>query len=176
MRCATDQVDETRERRTRLALSALLVLAVLSPVGARAQIADEVVATVDGKRIWVSDLREQAQHQDVGPSHYPALLTEMIDLCLLVREGIRLGLTVSEEDLDRAVEHLLRQTGDTEEALAAEVSERGWTMVSYREDIRAHLLRLRVVEHFQARTGQTVDPEAALLATLRRNARITRRF
>lgn len=143
---------------TRLAAAAL-VLSVLAPITARAEVIERVVATVNEEAIFLSDLRrratpflEQVMSQPTPEARmaalrqlYSELLDRLIDEELFQQAARRMQVRVTTSDVQRAVENVMRQNGLTEQEFWEAVEAQGYTEAQYRSDLRRQLLRLKVL-------------------------------
>ncbi len=143
---------------TRLAASTLL-LSILAPIGAQADVIERVVATVNEEAIFLSDLRrratpflEQVMSQPTAEARmtalrqlYTELLDRLIDEELFQQAARRMQVRVTTSDVQRAVENVMRQNGLTEQEFWDAVEAQGYTESQYRSDLRRQLLRLKVL-------------------------------
>ena len=155
----------------RLLLAALLV----STFGARARaetptrsgatgdhrsfVVDRVVAIVNDTIILESELRarlasmepdlqsitdpkERARRLDKLKTQ---MLDEMVDEELIVQAAAEARIDVDASEVQAALDEIKKQNKLDDAGLAAALSEQGYTLASYREDLRRQLLRLRTV-------------------------------
>lgn len=141
------------------ATAALLVLAALVVVPARADVIEQVVATVNDEAIFLSDLRRQAvpflPRVMSAPSQeermtglralYQEILTKLIDQELIEQAAREMQVRVTSRDVERAVLNVVRQNGLSEEEFWEAVRGQGFTEAQYRADVRKQLLRLKVL-------------------------------
>lgn len=139
--------------------AALLVLAVLVVAPARADVIEQVVATVNDEAIFLSDLRQQAipflprvmsaptQEERMGGLRalYQEILTKLIDQELIEQAAREMQVRVTSRDVERAVLNVVRQNGLSEEEFWEAVRGQGFTEAQYRGDVRKQLLRLKVL-------------------------------
>ncbi|MEM7138060.1 MAG: SurA N-terminal domain-containing protein [Myxococcota bacterium] len=155
---------------TRLALT-LLVAFMLTPI-ARADVVERVVATVNDRAIFLSDLRKRAvpflpQIAEAGSDTeraarlkelYNELLNFLIEEELLKQVAAEDGTVVTEADLDRAIFNIRTGNGMTEEQFMEAVSAQGFTEAQYRADLKKQLLRFKVInERVRSRVNITED-------------------
>ena len=136
----------------RLVLSSMLLCAA----AARAEIKERIAAVVNGQPILLSDVEER-----VGPELARVMqqaagahrdkeradllhrgLTELVDEKLIESEASSLGLTVSEEELQRALEQLARQQGMEVADFRQALEQQGIAWESARDT--AEVLRFKV--------------------------------
>ena len=142
---------------TRLAL--IGIVALTSVGAARAEVIEQVVATVNDEPIFLSDLRRQAipflprvmsagtQEERMGGLRqlYQEILEKMIDQELIEQSAREMQVRVTSTDVERAVQNVVRQNGLTEEEFWNAVRGQGFTETQYRTDVRKQLLRLKVL-------------------------------
>ena len=137
-----------------ICLLGLILSAVFVPVASQAEVVDRIVATVNGDIITLreveerlnpiirsSDISDPAKVNDMRRE----LLDGLIDRILTLQEGARQGLTVSEEELDRAIEEIKRENKVTQEQFEKELTRRSILMKNFREDLSADILRSKLV-------------------------------
>lgn len=141
------------------ALGALLVLVgllagPLAPV-ARAVIVDRVAAVVNREVITLSQIYEVGgdyiEERAAGaPADSPvrrALELEVLDTLiqreLITQEMQRLGLDVTQDDMERAVDDIARQNGLSREQLRVEVERSGLSWNAYREELEESIRQMK---------------------------------
>ncbi|MCB9615071.1 MAG: SurA N-terminal domain-containing protein [Sandaracinus sp.] len=154
---------------------ALLVFAILGATlardGARADVVERVVATVDDEAIFLSDLRKRAmpflprlmevpelQRLAALRQLYDELLEQLINEELVERAAQRQQIRVSSADVDRAVMNVVRQNGLEESEFWEVVAQQGYSQAEYRSDLRRQLLRYRLLnERVRGRVNITEE-------------------
>jgi peptidyl-prolyl cis-trans isomerase SurA len=150
-----------------------LVLALLlCTASARAELKERVTAIVNGQPILLSDVEERVgpelvrlMTQPAGPQREKDRanllrrgLTELVDEKLIESEASTLGLTVSEEELQRALEQLARQqnmdVADFRQALA----QQGISWDAARDTVRRQTLMAEVLR-FKVKARKVSDEE-----------------
>jgi peptidyl-prolyl cis-trans isomerase SurA len=141
--------------------AALALVCTLGSGAAHGTIVERVVAVVDNRPILLSDLREQAKpflvavHERVPAGAqraaaisevYKAVLDRMIDEELQRRAAAQLNISVSAEEVDRALTRHAQGNGITEERLLAEAARAGISERQYREQFRRQLLEYKLME------------------------------
>lgn len=133
-----------------------LVLASLGD--ARAATVDRIAATVNREVITLSQVYELAgdyidqagaAEAGDGPERRAAelqVLDELIRRELVAQEVERLGLTVTEEELQRSLDDVASQNGMTREQLQQEVERSGLTWPSYLEEFRESLQDIKFTQ------------------------------
>lgn len=152
--------------------SALLVLALAGTLRAEPRSADRVVARVDGKPILLSELRREARPrvaQRVAWERPRALRRalgaareEAIASALLAEHARRLGLVVSDAEVEAALTRVAADAGLDVDGLFAEALAHGYPPRAYRAELRRQLLEQRVLasEPFGAAGPPPDDPAA----------------
>jgi peptidyl-prolyl cis-trans isomerase SurA len=140
-------------------LSALLVLC-LDPRLARAEVIERVAAVVNDQAILLSELRRraapfleqaledarsQAERMARLKQIYKQLLHQLIDEELIEQAAKKTHVSVSDSDIDQAIDNVRRQNAMTEDAFWQAVKAQGFTDKQYRQDVRKQLLRLKVL-------------------------------
>lgn len=141
----------------RLTILAALLSVVAVPT--RADVIEQVVATVNDEAIFLSDLRQQAipflprvmsaatqEERMTGlRTLYQEILTKLIDQELIEQAAREMQVRVTSRDVERAVLNVIRQNGLSEEEFWEAVRGQGFTEAQYRSDVRKQLLRLKVI-------------------------------
>ena len=141
----------------------LLVLFVFTaPATASAEIVDRIVAIVNDDIITLSELNRAVRPyedklDDSGYSQEKKkalmyklrqdMLTRLVDQKITDQEVKKLGMTVSDEEVDQAIERLKGSRMMTQEDLEAALEKEGLTYNAYREKLREEILRPRLINH-----------------------------
>lgn len=114
---------------------------------------DRVVAVVNDEVVTQSELDELAApyiDRDASAEKRRAVLRTSLDTLIsekLLEQQIREAqLTVSGEDVERAIEDICRQNGLTREQLEEAITSRGMAITKYKSDLEKQLLRLKIVD------------------------------
>ena len=121
----------------------------LSHVDAFSEVLDRVVASVDGNPISESELLEELKKispntkidRPVSRENLKAGITAL----LLDREAGRLGVSVSQEELDQQLSAIISRSGISKEQFEKSISEAGITLEQYRAKLASELNRNRVL-------------------------------
>lgn len=139
-----------------VALSAVL----WRPLGCGAELVDRIVAIVNDDVITLSELNEAIEPfvKQLNATNYTAdqrrqllykirhdALNSMIDQKLTDQESKRLGVSVSQSEVDQQIERIKTGNYYTEEALKKALKDEGYTLEEYRKRIREQLLSLRLI-------------------------------
>jgi peptidyl-prolyl cis-trans isomerase SurA len=136
------------------------LVASLMPGVALARTIDRIAAVVDGEVITESEVRaraapflmeidreikDDAERQSKKADVVKQTLQAMIDEKLVLGAAEELQLSVTSEEVDRAIDRVLKQNGYTLTDLERELKAQGMSLKRYREDIREQLLRLKAI-------------------------------
>jgi peptidyl-prolyl cis-trans isomerase SurA len=158
---------------TRLWVTALLLAFIAnsaSPAGA--DVIERVVATVNNKAIFLSDLRKRAvpflpkvaeastetERMSRLKELYEELLNFLVDEQLIGQLASGSGIRVTDADIDNAIENLRLQNNMTEEEFKQALEAQGFTQAQYRQDLKRQLTRLKVMnERVRSRVNVTEE-------------------
>ncbi len=133
------------------------------------ELLDRIVAVVNDEVITLSEVEASAkpymQHNE-GEERKKLLFKDILDQLiserLLAQEIKQAKITVSDEEVSRAVQDILRQNRISEEQLKQAIESRGMSMGQYREDLKSQLVRLKLID-MKVRS-RVVIPEADIKA------------
>lgn len=155
----------------RLIVAVALGFLAASP-GARADVVERVVATVNNQAIFLSDLRKRAvpflpqvaeattetERMSRLKELYEELLTFLIDDKLIRQLAASTGIRVTNSDIDGAIENLRLQNNMTDEQYRQALEAQGISEAQYRQDLKRQLIRLKVVnERVRSRVNITEE-------------------
>lgn len=128
-------------------LTLLAVLVAAPPVTAR--VVDGVAAVVDGTVITRSEVDELLRARErMGPSRgkdpRADALDSLIEKALLAREADRMGLSVTEQDVETAVGEIRRRNAMDEAAFRAAIEAQGLRYADYLTELRGQILRAKL--------------------------------
>jgi peptidyl-prolyl cis-trans isomerase SurA len=156
-----------------LALSASSFAAGLAaPPAAEARVVERIAAVVGDEIVLESEvndaarpfleqiaaLPDAAQRAQRTAAVRREVLKSMIDDKLLVQQATELKLSVSSEEIDRAIEQLKREYKLTDAQLQEELHKTGQSIASYRQNTRKEILKYRVIN---IAVGSKVNPSDA---------------
>src|SRR2546421_3117572 len=157
---------------------------LLCAAAARAELKERIAAIVNGQPILLSDVEERVgpelarvMQQTAGPQRDKDRndllrrgLAELVDEKLIESEASSLGLTVSEEELQRALEQLARQQGMEVADFRQALEQQGIPWDSARDAVRRQTLMAEVLR-FKVKARKVSDEEVqAAYATEIQNA------
>lgn len=153
----------------RASLLVLLLLASSSSAGP--VLVDRVVAIVDGELVFQSRVERRASLRP-GPKDVRRARAELIDELLIAKDA---HTTPSEEEVDRALETIMKDNQLDRPTLEAELKRQGLSLSEYRGQLRTQLLEMRwLMARANGASLKTTEAIAALreqlLAPLRKRA------
>ena len=135
-------------------------LYLLAAGAAQAVIVDRIVAIVNSHVITLSQLEKRARpylreylSEDMSPEEkaqvkqtiYSKILPQMIDDYLVEQEIERLGISVSDQEVDHAIENVCRNNGITVQELEEKLKQDGTSMEEYRKQVATQIERARLI-------------------------------
>ncbi|MEM8562729.1 MAG: peptidylprolyl isomerase, partial [Pseudomonadota bacterium] len=137
------------------AITFTFTLGVTSGLHAATEVVDQVVAIVDDDIIMASELRERvdaleqsiiARGMEVPPRD--TLIRQTLDRLILesiqLQMGMRVGVRISDSQLNGAVQRIASQNGLNQEQFIAALEEQGQSYPAFREQIRREMVIQRV--------------------------------
>ncbi len=131
----------------------LLILAGLTISAPQRTLVDKVAAVVNDDIVTLSEVKAAAAPylaQNNDPARRKALykdvLEQLISERLLAQQIKEADIRVGEADVDRAIKDILRQNQLSDAQLAQALEARGMTMARYREELKAQLIRLKLID------------------------------
>jgi len=127
-------------------LTALLVTAVglTALLGCKTQVNGDVMATVDGRKIFRSDIDKYYDNQVASAQQPPAgeqatilrinILRQLIDDEMVMRRAEKLGLLATEEEVDRKLNEI--KSPYTQQEFDKRLQEKKITLEDFKRDIR----------------------------------------
>jgi peptidyl-prolyl cis-trans isomerase SurA len=117
-------------------------------VGCGAKLAgDDVAATVDGRKIYRTDVEKYYQNQTAGSEQQPAgeqatslrlsILRELVDNEILMRRAEKLGLLATDDEVDRKLNEI--KSPYTKEEFDARMKDKKLTLDDFKRDLRRSL-------------------------------------
>ncbi|MFQ5329135.1 MAG: peptidylprolyl isomerase [Thermodesulfobacteriota bacterium] len=139
-----------RGKRLLLPLLLFLLTALLSFQQLRAEVVDRVVAVVNDSVITLSELERavtavERQRRAGGESAPPRerLLDQLIEGILVEQAAARVGITVSEQEIDAAVEDVRRRNNISLDELKKALTGSGITYREYREKLESEIKQVK---------------------------------
>lgn len=131
----TGNINPLKYRTYFIVAAVLLVVAIGALIAVLLGQGDPAVATVNGEKIAKSELYE-AMYNQVGKS----VLDDLITRRLIAQEAKKLGLTVTEADIDEEIQRIIDENFmGMEDQFEQLLEQYGLTMESVRNDARVNL-------------------------------------
>ncbi len=137
-----------------------VLLSSLFMPGADAVIVDRIVAIVNSHVITLSQLEKRARpflrqyiKEDMSPEEkaqikqtiYAKILPQMIDDYLVEQEIERLGITVSDAEVEHAIDNICKNNGITRQELAEKLKQDGSSLKKYKKQVADQIERARLI-------------------------------
>ena len=150
------------------------LLCLLLPLNVSALELNRVVAVINNEAITSIQLDKALA--TAAPGETPAIderrqvLDRLIEESLMRQRAEEIGLTVSDDEVEAAVQDVLRQNRLTKEQLDAALTQQGITPDDYRQGLRRQILRFKLVGRevqglIEVSSREIQDYYAANLAT-----------
>ncbi len=138
---------------------ALALLSVMLPSAAHARVVEKIVALVGDDVILLSEVEDRAapllaevaaipnqgERDARSSSVRREVLDRLIDDQLLAQQATDLKLTVSNDEIDRAIGQIKRDYGLNDTQLEGELRKQGMSMAVYRMNTKKEILKYRVL-------------------------------
>ena len=141
-------------------LSLILVIAIFLPSHLSAEIENRIVATVNSDIITLHELKTSIRRlTGVGAADLKkrdekrfyevrsAVLDNLINERLTEQQIVTLGITVTEKEVDEAIEKVKKENHLTQEELDHSLRWEGITLEGYKQKIKKEIERLRLVNY-----------------------------
>jgi len=142
-----------------LASLGALAIAATPATPAHADMIERVVAVVNDKAVFLSDLRRRAapfletiatqvpkpQRKEQIARLYDKLLGQLVEDELIAQSARKMAVSISRLEIDQAIGNVRSQNGMSDEQFWTAVESQGFTKKGYRQDVRKQLLRLKVI-------------------------------
>jgi peptidyl-prolyl cis-trans isomerase SurA len=136
---------------------ALLVL-IAPDAPARAEIANRIVATIDGEPITAHEVRRYAREHDADGVPQDQLLDALITDKLLDQEIKAQGISAKDDEIDRYVKEVQARNGMDDATFARALSTKGITVEAYRVKVKREIEKAQLVNR-EIRQRVNVSPE-----------------
>jgi peptidyl-prolyl cis-trans isomerase SurA len=138
---------------------AFALLAACAPALASPTTIERIVAVVNTNIILLSEAKERAAQMGQpidDKATEPAakrqaeqalkqIVERMVEDDLVLQQATELKLAVEDAEVDRAIEEVRKQNNLDESTFKQALASQGYSLASYRKDLRRQLLRLKVV-------------------------------
>jgi peptidyl-prolyl cis-trans isomerase SurA len=145
-------------RPRRLLRAALVLLAGLAAGAARAEIANRIVATIDGEPVTAYEVHKYAGERGLDGDATDAALQALITDRLLEKEVKALGIAARDEEIDRYIGEIQQRNGLDPQRFEQALTAQGMTVASYRERVKAEIEKAQLVNR-EIRQRVNVSPE-----------------
>jgi peptidyl-prolyl cis-trans isomerase SurA len=152
-----------------MSMPMLLAALTLSAAPGERELIDRVAAVVNEEVITLGEVEaaaqpflEQNNTDEKKAALYKDILDQLISERLLSQQVKDANITVSDEDVDAAVQDILKRNKISMEELQAALDQNGTSMSKYREDLKTQLVRLKVVN--EKVRQRVVIPDAEIKA------------
>jgi peptidyl-prolyl cis-trans isomerase SurA len=127
-------------------IAAMLTIATLAAsfIGCKSQVSGDVMATVDGRKIFRSDVDKYYDNQVASAQQAPAgeqatilrlnILRQMIDDEMVMRRAEKLGLLATEDEVDRKLNEI--KSPYTQEEFDQRLKDKKISLEDFKRDIR----------------------------------------
>ena len=133
--------------RRRLTTTATVLLLAAGMGCGTQKVGDDVAASVDGRKIYRTDVEKYYQNQTAGSQQAPvgeqatslrlSILRELIDNEILMRRAEKLGLLATDDEVERKVNEI--KSPYTKEEFDARLVEKKITLDDFKRDLRRTL-------------------------------------
>ncbi len=132
--------------------SVIIALLLAAAPGDRVLV-DRIAAVVNDEVITLSEVKTAAKSfvkdgdsTDRQQMLHKDILEQLINERLLTQQISEAKITVSEDEIERAMKDILRQNKITKEQLGEAIRARGMSMGQYLQDLESQLIRLKLVD------------------------------
>lgn len=126
------------------------LLILLTVFSLHAEIVDKIIAIVGKEPILLSQLK-------------PGLsLEDLIDDRVIAQEIKKLGLEVSESELDSTTQNVMKQNGLTAQTFEMALQSQGLTLSEYRASLKKQLYKMRLMQKIKNRISTKTGSETRL--------------
>lgn len=154
-------------------LLATLFMLLLPLTESHANVVDRSVAVVNNDTITLSEVNEVGKSffkkiADETPPNELAetlqqarrkVIDKLIDKKLMLQEAKKLGVQVSDQEVENAMQRVIANNNTTKEQFLKELSAMGMSESQYREDLREQVLSSKLINH-EVRTKVVISEEA----------------
>lgn len=135
----------------------LLSVAPFAAVG-HAEIANRIVATIDGNPVTAHELRRYAKEHGAEGASEARVLESLITDKLLQMECAAQGIAARDEEIDRYIGEIQSRNGMDRERFQRELAGQGLTLEAYRGKVKSEIEKAQLVNR-EIRQRVNVSPE-----------------
>lgn len=154
-------------------LLATLFMLLLPLAESLANVVDRSVAVVNSDTITLSEVNEIGKSffkkiaDETPPNELPEALQQarrkvidkLIDKKLMLQEAKKLGVQVSDQEVENALQRVIANNNTTKEQFLKELAAMGMSESQYREELREQVLSSKLINH-EVRTKVVISEEA----------------
>ena len=140
-----------------LGVAAVLLLA-LRVAAARAEVADRIVATIDGEPVTALELRRYGQEHSRDGVPEAQVLDTLITEKLLEKEIKAQGIAARDDEIDRYIQEIQTRNGMNDDRFRAALAEKGMTPEKYRLKVKSEIEKAQLVNR-EIRQRVNISPE-----------------
>ncbi len=140
-------------------MAMVAILCLMLPAAPRADFEDRIVAVVNNDVVTLSELDEETQslmkriesvppgadRQTIVTETRKAALNKLINDLLIEQEAGRLGITATDDDVEKTVRNILKDRNMSLEELKEGISREGGTLEEYAREVRQYLLKMKIM-------------------------------
>jgi parvulin-like peptidyl-prolyl isomerase len=145
-------------RMAAVAIAALLVPASPSTTVARAEVANRIVATIDGDPITAHQVRRYAKEHHIEDAADDNVLDALVTDQLLEKEIAAQGIAARDDEIDRYIEQIRERNGMDADRFEQALSGQGITKDEYRARVKGEIEKAQLVNR-EIRQRVNVSPE-----------------
>jgi len=149
------------------ALKTLMLALGLAGLAGRAEVVDKIVAVVGSQVITSNELDKAYANDELGTGEGKSspkiskkeYLERMVEKILVEQEVKRQGVSVTNQEIEQAIDKKRQQFEMSQADLAQALREQGMTMDEYREQVRQSLSMAKLVSNEVKSSAEITDPE-----------------
>jgi peptidyl-prolyl cis-trans isomerase SurA len=125
----------------------LILIPLIIKSASAKEIIDGVLAVVNGDVITLSDFTKRlpSENANMSPQEEKKILDQMIDQKLLEQEAERLGISVTDSEVDAAIDSIKSRYNLTEEQMQQVMKKENLTPEGFREQWKLQLLSNKII-------------------------------
>ncbi len=137
---------------------AVVLLAVVLAAAARAEIANRIVATIDGEPVTAHEVRKYSAEHGGSSTPEAQVLEALITDKLLEKEIKVQGINAHDDEIDRYVEEIRARNGMDPERFEKALASQGMTLEKYRAKVKTEIEKAQLVNR-EIRQRVNISPE-----------------
>jgi peptidyl-prolyl cis-trans isomerase SurA len=145
-------------RPRRSVRAALVLLAGLAAGASRAEVANRIVATIDGEPVTTYEVEKYAGERGLATAPREQALQALITDRLLEKEIKTLGIAARDEEIDRYIGEIQQRNGLDPRRFEEALTAQGLTVAAYRARVKTEIEKAQLVNR-EIRQRVNVSPE-----------------